>query len=284
MAEHATRPREFAFTPHDFTYLAELVTQHTGIRLPPEKKEMLYGRLSRRLRHLGLGSFGDYRALLEGPDGEQEITHTINALTTNLTGFFREAHHFDHLAKVALPQILEAQSQSGTRRLRLWSAGCSTGQEPYSIAMTLLASMPQRNQWDVRILATDLDSQVLQHARAGCYDRGLAEKIPANWRSAYAESHPNGQMRMARSLREIITFNHLNLMHPWPMRGPFSVIFCRNVVIYFDKPTQRILFDRMADLLTPRGYLYIGHSETLFNVCDRFEACGKTIYRKKEDA
>lgn len=271
--------REFEFTDRDFSVLRQVAFEHTGITLGENKRQMMYGRLARRIRQLGLGSFAAYCARLE-QDPDSELGELINAITTNLTAFFRENHHFEHLTNVALPAILARNAAS--RRLRVWSAGCSTGEEPYSVAMTL-AESGQLAGWDARILATDIDTNVIAKAASGVYAeervRDLEQARARRW--FRKGSGPNaGKVRIAEVLRDMIAFRQLNLLGPWPMQGPFDIIFCRNVVIYFDKDTQRKLFARYADMLAPQGYLYIGHSETLFKISDRFHSLGGTIYQK----
>lgn len=271
------REREFAFSDRDFAHLARLVRERTGIALSEHKRELVYGRLARRLRALGLDSFSAYCSLLDGPGAEAELGVMINAITTNLTGFFREKHHFDCLAREALPQLLRAGS-AGRRRLRIWSAGCSSGEEPYSIAMALRAVVPA-GACDARILATDIDTDMVERARAGIYSAERAKTIPKEYRRFFTEIAED-RVAMAPELTSLITFKPLNLLEPWPMKGPFDAIFCRNVVIYFDKPTQRVLFDRFAELLSPEGWLFVGHSESLFRVSERFKLVGRTIYRR----
>lgn len=276
----SVQQREFELTDRDFTYFRDLVGQHTGITLGDHKRQLVYGRLSRRLRELRLGSFGEYCHYVEA-HADTELTELINAITTNLTSFFREQHHFEHLATAALPDILARNATS--RRLRIWSAGCSTGEEPYSIAMTLADAFPTHASWDTRILATDIDSQVIACAQGGVYPedriKDLSPERVRRWFLRGKDANAN-KVRVFPRLQELIAFRQLNLMGDWPMRGPFDVIFCRNVVIYFDKPTQRKLFDRYADLLVPNGYLYVGHSESLNGTSERFELIGRTIYKR----
>ncbi len=270
--------REYRFGEREFARLRALVAEHTGIHLTAAKRDMTYGRIVRRLRALGLASFDEYCELLER-DGGAELEQFVNAITTNLTSFFREGHHFEFLAESALPELLERNRAA--RRLRLWSAGCSTGEEPYSIAITLLESCPAIRGWDARILATDLDSNVLERARRGVYPaERIATLSPARAARWFTRLDGGAEVRVTPQLQELIRFRRLNLLEPWPMRGPFDVIFCRNVVIYFDKPTQRRLFDRFAEILAPAGYLLVGHSETLFRVSERFELIGKSVYRR----
>jgi chemotaxis protein methyltransferase CheR len=269
---------EFALEDHDFRKISKLVMDTAGIVLSEKKRAFIHGRLGRRLRALGLADFGQYCRLLETDAGDQERHNLINAVTTNHTSFFRESHHFDYLTKVVLPKLVE--SNAGSRRIRIWSAGCSSGEEPYTIAMTLRAYHPPLSGWNVKILATDLDSNVVSHAAAGTYAADRIEGIPDTYRKRYVTFRRDGNAVMNDELCELITFANLNLLNEWPMSGPFDVIFCRNVVIYFDKPTQCRLFDRYAEMLKPDGWLFIGHSESLLNVTDRFEPVGRTIYRR----
>ncbi len=275
------RDREFDYTDADFERVCKMVYSNVGIRLTEAKRDLVYSRLARRLRQLQLTSF---RAYLDYVDANfaAEFTDFTNAITTNLTSFFRERHHFDALRKTILPELMAARATS--RRLRIWSAGCSTGEEPYSLAMTVAATVPPASGWDVKILATDLDTNVLQHARNGIYAEDRISQLPpdvtAQW-FRHGSGANAGKVRVSPELQKTITFNQLNLMEPWPMRGPMDIIFCRNVVIYFDKPTQTKLFERYANLLSDDGYLFVGHSETLYRVTERFELIGQTIYRKK---
>lgn len=272
--------REFEFNRKDFEHIRDLVGERTGIVLSDHKITMVYGRLSRRLRQLKLTSFRDYLKLLEDQSG-QELIEFTNALTTNLTSFFREPHHFDYMKSDALPALVKNRPQ---QRLRIWSAGCSTGEEPYTIGITVQEAMERfiRN-WDVKILATDLDTNVVQKGKNGIYEQdrvnGIEDARLRKWFRKGGDSK-SGKVSVSEKIREMITFKQLNLLHEWPMKGPFDIIFCRNVVIYFGKDTQRELFDRYADMLADDGYLFIGHSENLHKITDRFHLIGKTIYRK----
>lgn len=272
----APREYEFHLSDQDFRRIQQLVGEHSGIVLTDGKRDMVYSRLVRRLRQLQLQDFSTYLKLLADDKGA-ELGPFINALTTNLTAFFREPHHFEFLTSTALPEL------AARRRLRIWSAGCSTGEEPYSLAITLREGLPQYGM-DVRILATDLDTQVLATAEAGVYREERVADMPKprlrRWFRRGRDAN-EGMVRVVSELREMITFKQLNLLGEWPMRGRFDVIFCRNVVIYFNKDTQRVLFDRFADILADGGYLFIGHSESLFRVSDRFESLGNTVYRKR---
>ena len=273
------RLREFEFGNEDFEALRKLVKQITGINLSDQKRELVYGRLARRLRALQLQSFAQYREVL-AQDGGQEIAQFCNAITTNLTAFFREPHHFDYLRDQVLAPLADG---AANRRLRIWSAGCSSGEEPYSLAMTILEALPDVRRWDVRILATDLDSDVLERGRRGVYTEERLKNLTAQRRSRFfLERRDRGALyyEAAPELKSLITFKQLNLMQPLPMRGPLDAIFCRNVVIYFDKDTQRELFARVAQLQQPGHLLFLGHSESLFKVSEQYALIGKTVYRR----
>lgn len=242
---------------------------------------MMFRRLSRRLTARGLNDFDEYCALLDSPEGQSEMQMMVNALTTNKTEFFRENHHFSHFARTAIPAVIGAGAVQ-RKRLRIWSAGCSSGQEPYSIAMTLARAVPDLASYDARILATDIDTEVLAKAERGIYSSQDLAAVPDDLRHTFfqpADGQP-GHFRAMAELRALTAFLPLNLIGDWPMKGRFDVIFCRNVVIYFDKPTQARLFDRFADILMPGGFLYIGHSESLFRISDRYGDIGQSIYRR----
>jgi chemotaxis protein methyltransferase CheR len=276
----APRAREFAFGNEDFEALRKLVKYLTGINLSDQKRELVYGRLARRLRTLGLRTFAEYRDLLSS-DGGREISELCNAITTNLTAFFREGHHFDYLREQVL-KPLAAQS-AATRRVRIWSAGCSTGEEAYSLAMTVIEALPDLPRWDVKILATDLDSDVLERAQRGVYAADRVRALgPQRLSRFFVERRAREGLcyEVTPELTALITFKQLNLMHHLPMKGPLDAIFCRNVVIYFDKDTQRELFARVAYLQRPGDLLFLGHSESLFKVSESYTPIGKTVYRR----
>jgi chemotaxis protein methyltransferase CheR len=262
----------------DFDRVSELAYAYTGIVLGPQKKDMVYGRLARRLRELNLQRVVDYLPLIETED-KPEVSKFINAITTNLTSFFREQHHFDFLAKTVCPEWQKTNAAS--KKIRIWSAGCSTGEEPYSIAMTLRENF-SLNGWDCKILATDLDSKVIEKGQQGIYGVDRIESLPIERKKQWFlhdRNHPD-VVKVKPALQELIRFKRLNLLENWPMKGEFDLIFCRNVVIYFNESTQAVLFDRYADMLKEGGYLIIGHSESLNRVCQRFKPIGKTIYQK----
>ncbi len=271
---------EFVLSDAAFNRIRELVRAHTGITLTEAKRQMVYGRLVRRLRARKMSGFTEYVALLERAD-PIELQEFTNAITTNLTSFFREPHHFEYLAEQVLPDIAARTQASG--RLRIWSCACSTGEEPYSIAMVLREQQRVLRGKDIKILATDLDSSVLATGAAGVYPverlRGVSKSRAAEFFNAGTGAQP-GTVKVAGALRQLITFKQLNLMDEWPMRGQFEVIFCRNVVIYFDADTKRALFARMAQLQPPGSILFLGHSESLYRVSDQYELIGRTIYRR----
>jgi len=266
---------EFAFTGEDFARVAALLREDSGIHLPDSKATLVYSRLAKRLRILGLKSFDEYCKLVASTAGADERRAMMAALTTNVTRFFREPHHFDHLRDKTLPTLLDEARSGG--RVRIWSAGCSSGEEPYSLALTLLAALPEVGDLDVRILATDIDPVIIKRARAGVYDKEAVAPIPPAMRSRWLERAEDDRWGMGPAVRKLVSFNELNLMGAWPMKGRFQAIFCRNVAIYFDDPTQERLWGRFADALVPRGRLYIGHSERVSIA--RFEPDGLTTYR-----
>lgn len=274
-----TEDREFSFSIDDYTFLRAMLKEKSGIELGPTKQNMVYARLAKRLRKLGFKSFRQYIEFIGSPEGRDELGTTLNALTTNLTKFFRENHHFEHLGTAALQEI-RARAVSQGRRLRIWSAGCSSGEEPYSIAITLLRSMPDIKQWDAKILATDIDTEMVRRGSEGIYAATALEGMAPDIAKKYFEPYGADKVRLTADARSLISFKYLNLIGNWPMKGPFDAIFCRNVVIYFDKDTQRVLFERYANLLAPGGFLYIGHSENLFGITERFKLLGRNIHRK----
>ncbi|TPW29051.1 CheR family methyltransferase [Pararhizobium mangrovi] len=254
-------------TSADFDKIASLLYAQAGIHLSGEKTALVYSRLSKRLRALGMASFREYCALLEAEDGRGgERMQMLAALTTNVTRFFREQNHFDHL-RARLPALLATARDGG--RVRFWSAGCSNGHEPFSLAMTILAAMPEVDRTDLRILASDIDPNVLAFGRAGIYPVEDIENVPTDMRRKWfrpvkdvaRRDGPALGFALAEPVRSLVAFRELNLNGDWPMKGQFDVIFCRNVTIYFDQPTRERLWLRFAEKLKPGGILYVGHSE-----------------------
>lgn len=280
------RSEQYTLTEHEFGFICKLVYDSTGIVLDERKREMVYRRLMRRTRELRLESFSAYCQLLK-TDQRSELPNFTNAITTNLTSFFRESHHFDYLRDVLLPNMRsQRRRESDARRLRIWSSACSTGEEPYSAAITVLDALGSEiNAWDARILATDLDSNVVATGKAGIYKeeriKDLEPGIVRKW-FHLGTGENSGYVKVNQKLSDLITFKALNLFHEWPMQGTFDVIFCRNVLIYFDKGTQTKLILRYFDLLRPGGVLFLGHSENMPKDISKFEFQGKTTYRRPD--
>lgn len=266
---------EFIFTEDDFRRIREMIYARAGIALTDAKRQLAYSRLSRRLRALGLTRFTDYLDALERGDMDEEWQQFINALTTNLTSFFREAHHFPILAE-------HLQRTAARRPQRIWCTAASTGEEPYTLAITAIEAFGSMHP-PVEIIATDIDTNVLARASAAVYPMDVAGKLaPEQLRRYFLRGKgANGGMARARNeLQALIEFRTLNLLDSrYPLSGTFDAIFCRNVMIYFDKPTQRRILERFVPLLAPDGLLFCGHSENFVHARDLFQLQGKTVYR-----
>ena len=272
--------KEFVMTDADFEFVRDTVYKTCGIVLGEHKKQMVYSRLARRIRALGLSSHREYINYLESHK-EKEFSEFINALTTNLTSFFREQHHFDFLKSTVIPELCQIHQRD--RRIRFWSAGCSSGEEPYSIMMTMMSNMSLTN-WDFKLLATDLDSNVLSRAAGGVYGEHHLEGVQTLIKDRYFDRIDAEDYQVKPELKQFISFKRLNLLQPkWPMKGPFDVIFCRNVLIYFDQETKDTLFKRYADMLRPGGYLFIGHSESVGKGHPYLRPLGKTMYQCEKE-
>lgn len=275
------RQPDYRLTDDEFKFICQYVYDIAGIVLNDSKREMVYRRLTRIVRERKLSSFSEYCQILKQND-EHERPYFINAITTNLTSFFREKHHFDFLIEQELQHLI--RKNSAQKRIRIWSSASSTGEEPYSIAISVCEALKNYlSSWDIKILATDIDSDVLSKARAGVYDIQRIEDIPEKYKSTYFKKgigQNAKQVKTSPVLQKLLTFKQLNLLHEWPMKGPFDVIFCRNVIIYFDKKTQQELFARYYDILAPGGILLLGHSENLGIYQKYFENIGRTIFRK----
>jgi len=275
--DRSNAAKEFDFTPHDFERVRALIHQKAGIALAESKQQMVYSRLARRLRAVGMSSFSEYLDALEAGRDEQEWEAFTNALTTNLTSFFREAHHFpllaEHLKKVKEP-------------IEIWCSASSTGEEPYSIAMTACEAFNSLTP-PVRIIATDIDTNVLAAGASGVYGIDRLEKLaPERMRKFFQKGKgaQEGLARVRTEVRKLVTFQPLNLLADgWALKGPFDVIFCRNVMIYFDKPTQGKILSRFAPLMKHDGLLFAGHSENFLYVSDAFRLRGKTVYELKKN-
>lgn len=277
----AVAAREFAFSEIDFQTLAELAHEHAGIALSDSKRNLVYSRLSRRLRTLGLNSFRKYCEFLAA--NPSEIKNFINAISTNHTKFFRETHHFEHFrTHVAVP-FAQLAARNARARLRIWSAGCSSGEEPYTIAVVLAREIGDFAAHDARILATDIDTDILTKALRGEFAVGAIDDVPKAYRGFFAQTAAEGAEAKAvidENIRSLVTFRRLNLMEPWPFRGSFDAIFCRNVMIYFNAPTKAALVKRFAQQLKHGGWLYLGHSESLIGPHPGLQLVGRTTYRR----
>ena len=276
------RPQEAGTaTSADLERLARVVRSSLGIDLQPAKSSVVRHRLGARMRELGLSSLGAYLDLIEAPWAEDERDKLISATTTNVTHFFREAHHFDMFERDVLPGLIEQAKAGG--RVRIWSAGCSTGQEPFSVAACIVGLCPEAAQFDIRVLATDVDQGVLEQARDATYPVAEADLLPPERRRAlFGESTHAGSAKIRDAVLGLVSFKRLNLVKTWPMKHPFDVIFCRNVAIYLDKTVREDLWRRFTDALRDGGVLFIGHSErVLGSAIERLDHAGTTAYRKR---
>lgn len=270
---------EFRMTEKDFRRIASILYEDSGISLPDTKSTLVYSRLAKRLRALGIASFADYCTFVVSDAGADERMVMLAALTTNVTHFFREPHHFEHMRTHLLPPLIERARRGG--RVRIWSAGCSNGHEPYSIALTILQAMPDAGEHDVKILASDIDPNVVAFGRAGLYDETAIKPVPAELRRRWFEKEGD-RHRASEALRDLVSFRELNLIGTWPMKGKFDAIFCRNVTIYFDEPTRQKVWDRFCQTLVPGGFIYIGHSERMAGpAAARMHLVGNTIYQQR---
>ncbi|MBX9469286.1 MAG: protein-glutamate O-methyltransferase CheR [Rhizobium rhizophilum] len=272
---------EYPLTRRDLNEIAAMIYSDAGIALNDSKASLVYSRLSKHIRNLGLSGFRAYCQLVASQEGAGERREMLSHLTTNFTRFFRENHHFEHLRDEVLPGLVQRAKSGG--RVRIWSAASSDGQEPYSIALTVFQAFPNVLDYDFKILATDIDPKILAIARQGAYDEQALETVsPAIRKQWFKEVEIGGRRKFQvdERLKRLITYNELNLMAQWPFKGKFDVIFCRNVVIYFDEPTQMRIWTRFADLLPVGGHLYIGHSERVSGDSKNdFDNIGITTYR-----
>jgi chemotaxis protein methyltransferase CheR len=264
-------------TKEQFDRLRQLLYRVCAIDLQPGKEQLVKARLWKRVPQLGLSSFDEYIKLVESPAGAAELSSMVDALTTNKTSFFREAQHFGILGEHS-KAVLQSRGS-----LRIWSAGCSSGEEPYTIGMTLHQAIPGLSGMDVRILATDISSRILERARSATYDEGDVSGIPSQILRRFFTTHQMGAAAryvVSDSVRSLVRFARLNLMDPWPMRGQFDFIFCRNVMIYFDAETQKTLIARFYEALRPGGFFFVGHSESLSGRSGAFEYRMPATYQK----
>ena len=274
--------KEFIFTDDDFNFLSELAAKTAGINLTTDKRELVYGRVSKRLRILDIDNFKDYCKLLKKKNSEESL-HFINSITTNVTSFFRENHHFEYLADNVIPDIIKSNAGLSTPRLRIWSAGCSTGEEPYSIAMVLRENISDIDNWDAKILATDLDSNVLKTAKQAIYPLDRVKQVSIERKKRWMQmgcGENQDSIKIKEEIRQLVHFKQLNLTEPWPVQGTFDCIFFRNVAIYFKRPTQTSILNRFADHQQINGKLFVGHSESLIGISQRYQSTGQTIHKK----
>ena len=270
--------RQFSFTRRDFQKIRDLIYARAGITLADNKRDMVYNRIVKRVRLFGLKDFSSYLAMLEADADQSEWEHFTNALTTNLTAFFREAHHFEILRDYL-------QSLDSARPITLWCSAASTGEEPYSIAMTAVEAFGSFNA-PVRILATDLDTHVLEQGRKGVYTLDRLDKMDAERKRRFflrGKGDKSGYCKVVPELQSMISFRQLNLLDArWPVRGPFEAVFCRNVMIYFDKPTQYAILKKFVPVIQPHGLLFAGHSESFMHASDLFRTTGRTVYQRND--
>ncbi len=272
-------PGEYLLTADDFRQIAAILHDHAGIQLSETKAALVYARLAKRLRALGLHNFRDYCSFVVKSDGLDERQRMVAALTTNVTKFYREAHHFEHLKRTSLPGLLERARRGD--EVRIWSAGCSNGQEAYSIALVILSMMPDVAKHDVRILASDIDPNMIGEGRIGQYPDQALSDVPSDLRKRFLRRAPGAGdvWQVADEAMDLVSFRELNLFAKWPMQKKFDIIFCRNVVIYFDKAKQADLWGRFSGVLKPDGWLYIGHSERISGpATDHFTCEGITTW------
>ena len=275
--KNAALEREFAFSDLEFKHICKLIYERAGIHLTPSKKDMVYSRLARRLRANNISSFSDYLHIVEANSGSEREAF-VNALTTNVTSFYREAHHFPVLAE-------HVRGLTQRRPINIWCNAASTGEEPYTIAMTMVDLFDSLTP-PVRIIATDIDTQALQKASSGIYSLEHAQKLPKEVLERFflkGRDDKAGQVKVRKELRDLISFSQLNLQDKqWPIKGAFDAIFCRNVMIYFDKATQNKILQKFVPFMQKDALLFAGHSESLQSVNDMFKLRGKTVYSLTE--
>jgi chemotaxis protein methyltransferase CheR len=274
--------QQLELTDCDFQAIAKVVYDHCGINLKADKKELVRSRLARLVHQHKMTSYKDYLDFVLKDTSGSNFAAFINRISTNLTSFFREEHHFEYLRENVLPELIK--KQVGTVRIRAWSAGCSTGEEPYSLAITVAEALPNPAKANVRILASDISTSVLHTAMQGRYSMDRVATVPPAARNKYFTMQHEGANKVFAAnpeLKKMLIFKQINLMQKWPIATELDFIFCRNVMIYFDKPTQERLVGRFTELLKPGGYLFIGHSESLSSVNHQLKYVGPTIYGKQ---
>lgn len=279
--EAPSAEEEIVLEPGDFRAIARMVEADAGLRMSDTSTALVFARLVRHVRRLGMARFADFVAHVQRPEGREDRAQMIEAITTNTTRFFREAYHYDILDHDFLPALIDRARAGG--RVRMWSAGCSTGEEAWSLAATVLRAFPDAGRHDVKILATDINRRVLARAERGIYPAGERDSVPPALQPFLFEpGHPvSGEVSIADPARELVSFRQLNFVEPWPVRGPFDVIFCRNVAIYMDEPVQAQIWRGLDAVLAPTGLLCIGHSERLGpEFRNRLVPCGQTAFTR----
>lgn len=281
MTESKFEVKKISLSDPEFEKLRDLVFKVSGISLAQTKKELVVSRFTRRVKALKLNSFLEYYDLLVSPSGFSEVQNFINSITTNKTDFFRESHHFDFLISTFIPQVIE----SGKRVVRIWSAACSSGEEPYTIAMVMAKHLCEPYNIPVKILATDIDTSVLQTASRGVYESTVLHTVPEEYMKKYflrGKGDSMGLFKIKDDIRQMVTFKQLNFIaSEYPITSTFDVIFCRNVIIYFNPETKKMVINRLFRYLNDGGYIMMGHSETLFNMIDGLVYLKNTVYQKK---
>lgn len=281
-------PLHWEISDELFARFRDLIYREAGIALTDGKKSLLVSRLAGRLRELGLPSFAEYYQLVEDPASTDERGRLLDRICTNETHFFRDPRQFQFLNDVAFPRVEEAARRTGSKRVRAWSAACSTGEEPYSIAMAMLHRFPKSAGWQVEVVASDLSNKVLAAARAGLWSIDKATDIPLHYRKAFmlrGTGSQTGKMKAGPEIRDVVSFTRLNLNDPvYPVSGVFDLIFCRNVLIYFDRDSKVRVVDRLMSHLAPGGCLFLGYAETTSTITDRLESVGPNVYGRVSDA
>lgn len=277
-------PKTFTLKPREYEDIRDLVKEKTGISLGLHKRDLVLSRLARRLRALDLDSFKQYLDYLEGPEGPDELVQMINHITTNKTDFFRENHHFDFLTNRLFPKLFQAGEANGIRKVRAWSAGCSSGEEPYSICITASEFFQGKPGWDFKLLATDLDTSMLQKASAGVYEARRLEPVPRHLRHKYFRRTRGEEAvfyEASQELRNMIAFRKFNLMRPsYPLKVKMDFIFCRNVLIYFEQKDKIDIMTKFHSVLKPGACMFVGHSESLMMVKHLYKNVGTTVYQR----
>jgi chemotaxis protein methyltransferase CheR len=284
IGEDDTVNTELELSERNFRRFRDLIYDHSRINLGEQKQALVRTRLAKVMRQNNISSYDDYYDYVVADATGLAVRELINAISTNLTSFFRETKHFEFLSKQYLPELVATCKAERRKRIRAWSAGCSTGEEPYTLAIILLEAIPDISSWDVKILATDIDSNVLETGRRGLYRKKQIEPMPPMFKGKYLTKEGRGEeatYRVSDAVRRLVAFRQLNLMRkPYPFAGPFDIIFCRNVMIYFNRETQEELVNRFYELLRPGGALFVGHSESLTGVQHRFRYVQPTVYRR----